>query len=953
MPHGLYRKLHRRYGPKLSGAAIARRALSKQAALANWRQSAMAQGDCANVLSRGVAVVGGGYAGLAAAFELAQRKIATTLFEARPVMGGRVLTDRALIPGRLIEAGAELIGFNHAAWITFAKQFGLGFIMLTDEDQYAGTQLEIPLRFKGKSVTDRKRLYDQMTAVFKQMSQDAKVITDPFAPWTAKNSTALDAKSVGDKIAEYARLVPKPVHPQLVDAIELQLANDNVLPTKEQSYLGLLALIAGGRFPDEDPDWMGYWTSTEDCRCAEGNDRLGVMLQEFGRFRAQTSSPVTKIDIDERRGSVNVTWTDPSARKDVSREFDYVILTVPPSVFKKIKITPPLPPDMEMASGPAVKYLSRVPGRFWIKNGMAPSALADDIGQTWEATENQAIAGQGIGLSVFAGGSWVPAGDGAKHFRDRLPTLLPGFKPLAERYVNWPAEPFIESGYVCPKIGQVTTVAKNLSRPHKSKLFFAGEHAAVAFFGYMEGALQSGIRAAAEIAAICSRSLVAAKPRREREPLEYPRDSVENEWPIAVGQGSHTPAASRAINYQPMIAPTVMPLTRLWPGDESYLEDVDPKPPTGVILLDHTHVERECTDDSAWTAKAGVSSMKPSTMNPGFIKSDDTLQFDTALNDKLARLLLDTPKFATMLSPQSRKDGSAHVDDRLRIALVDITGDKICKPSLAAWGPTLPMPGGSSSKVLIVFAAHQLIFDLNQLSQAKGASTKADLLKASADFWKGFTCPPDLAWLVAIDDSGATVTVKASSNLSTHLNQMVTRSFSGISTTRAAELIVRIGFEYLASVAFRSGLRHPTRSGVFYGRTYKDVSVTMKLHPVCHSGTNPIQWALNPLPDPGIVLTALSGSTFMTLLAQRRLVNETASTDIETLLQKGCGFVNLSGVTRRATKCGLTSLVRHDVALMEGSNHRYAVAVLTTNPRWSDRGWLIRELDQLIRDNNP
>ena len=42
----------------------------------------------------------------------------------------------------------------------------------------------------------------------------------------------------------------------------------------------------------------------------------------------------------------------------------------------------------------------------------------------------------------------------------------------------------------------------------------------------------------------------------------------------------------------------------------------------------------------------------------------------------------------------------------------------------------------------------------------------------------------------------------------------------------------------------------------------------------------------------------LSAATFMTLLAQRRLITETASTQIEALLKNGCGFVNVDALIR-------------------------------------------------------
>ena len=520
MSRSLYVKLHRRFGPKLSGAERYESAHVKQTEFMSWLGLAAVPSDCARFTPNGVAIVGGGFAGLAAAWTLGQVGVASTVFEARKTYGGRVESDRSLIPGRVIEAGAEFIGLNHPMWLLLAKQFGLGLTVVTGEDQYAGAGLELPLNISGKAVPDPEKLYEQMTFVFQKISNDAKAITDPFAPWVAPGAAALDAKSVADKITEFARLLPRP-HPLLIKAIELQLVNDHVIPAKEQSYLGLLALVSGGRMGKRDVNLEGYWNDTEEFRCAEGNDRLAGMMLEFGkRVLFRPSSPVTKIEISETDPLVKVTWFD-SMRGNQSKDFDYVILTAPPSVWKEISITPALPPGQEMGLGPAVKYISQVHDRFWIKAGMAPSGASDELGETWEATENQALASRGIALSVFAGGTFVPKTDSEKHFEAQILKLYPGYRMKTSRYVNWPYVEWIKTGYACPKVGQVNTIGKFLSAPHRNRLYFAGEHTCMAYFGFMEGALQSGARAAKAILASCSKKS-GMGVGRERFVHEYP-----------------------------------------------------------------------------------------------------------------------------------------------------------------------------------------------------------------------------------------------------------------------------------------------------------------------------------------------------------------------------------------------------------------------------------------------
>jgi monoamine oxidase len=66
---------------------------------------------------------------------------------------------------------------------------------------------------------------------------------------------------------------------------------------------------------------------------------------------------------------------------------------------------------------------------------------------------------------------------------------------VSEQFVNWPKIRFTRAGYSCPAPGQVTNAARKLIAGC-GRLVFAGEHTSMAYFGYMEGALESGLRAA-------------------------------------------------------------------------------------------------------------------------------------------------------------------------------------------------------------------------------------------------------------------------------------------------------------------------------------------------------------------------------------------------------------------------------------------------------------------------
>ena len=449
-----------------------------------------------------VVVIGAGFAGLAAGWWLTKHGFQVTVLEARDRVGGRVWTTTGTPNQCLIEAGAELIGRNHPTWLRFARKFNLGLSLVTPEESYSFAGLSSPLVLGGTSLTPEQQetLFTELTEAFKTLNKDAAALPHASTPWLAAEAERWDKLTVGDwlnKVTSPNSLTRK--------ALQFEMENNQTVPVHQQSYLGLLAAVRGGALTDlsANPGPSEYWTDSEVFRCASGNQALATALEnEIQASHAENkvlrNTPVKTVE----HSASGVTVISDSGNKYLA---DWVVVSVPPPCCDGLKFNPPIS-GYSIQLGPAVKYLSDTNERFWLSEDMAPSASDDSLGMIWEGTDNQNLpVARGAELSVFAGSSAATAAmsapDPDNYFRPKLTKIYPRFQQavLGSRFINWPKDAWTLTGYSCPAPGEVTTVARFLYQP-SGRIMWAGEHTCMAFFGYMEGALQSGLHAALSIA---------------------------------------------------------------------------------------------------------------------------------------------------------------------------------------------------------------------------------------------------------------------------------------------------------------------------------------------------------------------------------------------------------------------------------------------------------------------
>jgi len=490
--------------------------------------------ECRDKVARlNIAVVGGGLGGLAAARTLALWGGKVTVYEARAQVGGRVLSDRRFAKGRITELGAELVGSIHTRWCALAREYDISLISRMSDELYRGQQLapriilDRPLS-EGEADALAKDMRDRVLKPMAVFAQTHIPSGSEASPWTRPLLATYDKLSVAQALqTEFHVGKSEP----LWRALELFLVNNNVAKLEEMSFLALLCLVRGGQTETRggksvtigDP-LMGYWDELEIYRCADGCQQLALAIaaevQARRGCRVLRNVGVRRIELDPLGGGVLVaarstknSTFDQWLRDKVpanplmeTRRYDAVIFAVPPPTWGDIEITPYHPKDVIglMGSGAAVKFFSNVKERFWVKHGWSPLGGSLEIGQVWEGTDNQTrVPGQDVVLSVFTGARTPTVAEYTRGL-DRLFPADParrnsGYarnlkgKPLL---VDWSRQPWVRTGYSSPRVNQVFTIGKELNEPFQGRLYFAGEHTQLDHFGYMEGAIRSGERAA-------------------------------------------------------------------------------------------------------------------------------------------------------------------------------------------------------------------------------------------------------------------------------------------------------------------------------------------------------------------------------------------------------------------------------------------------------------------------
>lgn len=426
-----------------------------------------------------VIVIGAGLAGLRCARDLVDAGRDVVVVEARDRVGGRVRSHRFPASGGAVqwcERGAEFVDAAHTEVLALAAALGLELCAATAGRDDGARLLDVggrpaPFRLHHSLHDDLLRWHQALGALADRVDVDD--------PTSGPDTTVLDSAPLS----------------AVLDGLGL----------------GLMARVVIGRDirteymlgPDEVSQLMAGWMTAlhrrsgdgfEGFRIAGGNDQLAAGLAAPLGERVVLGAPVAWIEPDE--GAITL-------RNGERLVADHLVATVPLPVLGRMWAA--MPAELaRVGYGIGGKVSVQLGRRIWRDYGRDGSVRTErSWGEVWDTSDGQP-GDTGVLtalLSSHDGAALVSLPETGDRIVAEMERIFPGFRGLAGERVqtDWTNDPWSLGAYATFGPGQLLAAWPALRRAH-GRMRLAGEHTD-SWAGYMEGALRSGARVAAEILA--------------------------------------------------------------------------------------------------------------------------------------------------------------------------------------------------------------------------------------------------------------------------------------------------------------------------------------------------------------------------------------------------------------------------------------------------------------------
>jgi len=450
-----------------------------------------------------IVIIGAGLAGLTCAYRLKQAGIHSTIYEATGRVGGRCWTRRGFFKEeQIVERGGEFIDTNHKEILELIKELGLKL----DHLRLAETKGTEPLYFFNGNPYSLEDVADDFAKILPKLKQDLKEAGQItlYNRYT-KRGFDLDHMSVVDYIN---KIVPGGTNSRFGKLLEIAYTIENGADAAKQSALNLLYLLGFV----EDDRFQIYGDSDECFHIRGGNDQLPALLAKNLNEQIRFNSPLVKIEqIDQ--GGVRLFFQKDDKEFEVLA--DKVILAIPFRILRMLEYENasfrPLKKTAieELGMGVNTKLHVQFNNRFWCDLGNNGETFSDTgYQQTFESSRAQ--AGKSGILVNFTGANMAAKQmalsdeerkEVTKDFLDKLSLVWPNVEINwngLSTVDHWLSNRWTKGAYSYWKVGQFTKFA-GIPGEREGNVFFAGEHTSIKYPGYLNGAVETGDRAAMEV----------------------------------------------------------------------------------------------------------------------------------------------------------------------------------------------------------------------------------------------------------------------------------------------------------------------------------------------------------------------------------------------------------------------------------------------------------------------
>jgi monoamine oxidase len=444
-------------------------------------------------MAHDVVVIGAGLAGLTAARDLVSRGCDVVVLEGRDRVGGR--TFSGTLAGVPVDRGASFVGPTQDAVLKLAADLGCD----TTPTYHDGANL---LRWRGRvhrytgtipklgliGLIDIGRIQWQFERIARGIS-----ITEP---WTSRRAAELDSMSLGSWLRS-------------IKATE-----------GSRDMMTIMSRVAWGAEPDE----VSMLHALRYVKTSGGLDRMldvvgGAQQDHFIRGTHEMAHRMAGELGDRIRLNAAVSrieWSENAVAVTSSGgvvEAHQAIVAIPPAHRLDIDIAPALPIEYQQLAqrwpqGALTKSYAAYPTPFWRAKGLSGQALSDQgpVFITFDVSPPGVESQGGPGILL---GFTDPRGFDARSEEHRREQVLACFTALfGEEAANpidyldqrWGAETFAPGGPTAAVPPGSWTEFGRLLRQPVGPLHWAGTETADEWTGFMDGAVRSGHRAAAEVA---------------------------------------------------------------------------------------------------------------------------------------------------------------------------------------------------------------------------------------------------------------------------------------------------------------------------------------------------------------------------------------------------------------------------------------------------------------------